>query len=77
VLVPMYDIDLMWHTHLSMDPSAYAEQCRSAIGWVSPASVRQLSLRLRQSCTPYAQHEHGLCHRGMHNSLVRRLLQHE
>jgi hypothetical protein len=35
MVVPMYDIDLMWHTHISMDPSAYREHCRSAIGWVS------------------------------------------
>jgi hypothetical protein len=42
MVVPMYDIDLIWHTHLSMDPSAYAVQCRSAIGWVSlPICPRQ------------------------------------
>jgi hypothetical protein len=35
MVVPMYDIDLIWHTHISMHPSAYPEQCRSAIGWVS------------------------------------------
>jgi hypothetical protein len=60
MVVPMYDIDLLWHTHLSMNPSAYPEQCRSAIGWVSPASVLRVSLRLRHiMCKTYLQREHG------------------
>jgi hypothetical protein len=32
----MYDIDLLWHTHISIDPSAYLSDCVAAIGRVSP-----------------------------------------
>jgi hypothetical protein len=33
-LVPMYDIDLMWHTHISIDPSRYPDTCLEVIGRV-------------------------------------------
>jgi hypothetical protein len=33
-LVPMYDIDLMWHTHISIDPSRYPDTCVEVIGRV-------------------------------------------
>jgi hypothetical protein len=36
-LVPMYDIDLMWHTHISIDPSRYPEACHRSIGKVTPS----------------------------------------
>jgi hypothetical protein len=36
MVVPMYDIDLLWHTHISIDPSAYPHDCTAAIGRVSP-----------------------------------------
>jgi hypothetical protein len=34
MLVPMYDIDLMWHTHLSISPGAYASFCLQHVGRV-------------------------------------------
>jgi hypothetical protein len=40
MVVPMYDIDLLWHTHISIDPSAYRDDCRAAIGWVRPRCER-------------------------------------
>jgi hypothetical protein len=38
-VVPMYDIDLLWRTHISIDPSAYLSDCTAAIGRVSPGSL--------------------------------------
>jgi hypothetical protein len=34
MVVPMYDIDLMWHTHVSLT-SAYVKDCNSIFGQVS------------------------------------------
>jgi hypothetical protein len=31
----MYDIDLLWHTHISIHPCAYLRDCTAAIGRVS------------------------------------------
>lgn len=48
MLVPMYDIDLLWHTHISIDPTLYPDTCIRAIGRVS------LSHTLRVLAAPVA-----------------------